>query len=134
MYVYRVSGSPIDAAVKEYLRLERKYCVDVSLAVEMALLGSNGYPPLFSVEDSIEPILKYYDERQNELQIETRSYWQKAAELLQKVVDSTDRVITTLLDVQVMMDSGCTDEDGSVILEWCQQLQITRGTEIFRIM
>ena len=134
MYVYRVSGSPIDAAVEEYLRLERKYCADVSLAVEMALLGSNGYPPLFSVEDSIKPILEYYNERKNELQIETRSYWQTAAGHLQQFVDSTDRVITTLLDVQVMMDSGCTDEDGSVILEWCQQLQITRGTEILRIM
>ena len=132
--VCRDSGSHINAAVKEYLLSEKKYRADVSLAVEKALMGSNGYPSGFSVEDSIEPILNYYDERQNELQIETRSCWRKAADHLQQVVDSSDRVITTLLDVQVLMDSGCTDEDRSIILEWCQQLQITRGTEIFRIM
>ena len=125
MYVCRDSGSPIDAAVEEYFQSEEKYRVDVSLALEKALLGRNGYPSLFSLEDSMEPILKYYDERHHEFLETARSCWRKAAVVLQQVVDSTDSV-KSLLDVH-MMDIYFSDDDRSTMREWCEQLQITQS-------
>ena len=76
---FRDSGSPIGAAGQEYFQSEKMYRVDVSLAIEKALLGFEGYPPYLSVEDSMGPILKYYDEVQDEFLKAARSSWQRAA-------------------------------------------------------
>jgi hypothetical protein len=49
LFAFRDSrNSPISAALQEYFRSEEKYRIDVSLAIEKALLGPNGYPAIFS--------------------------------------------------------------------------------------
>jgi hypothetical protein len=115
LYVFSANGSPIEA---EWLQLERRYRKEVSLALEKALLGPYGYPATFSLEDSMEPILKHYDDHLDEYLEEARSFWRKAAAILQQVVDASDSVIKSLLT-----------DDRKSIQEWCEQLQVTQGTD-----
>jgi hypothetical protein len=102
----------------EWLESERRYRKEVSLALEKALLGPFGYPEIFSLEDSMEPILKHYDEHRDEYLEKASSFWRKAAFILQQVVDASDRVIQSLL----------TDDTRS-IQEWCEQFQVTQGAD-----
>eukprot|EP01036_Dinobryon_divergens_P029614 gene29614-38736_t len=106
----------------QHIIAETKYRIDVSLAIEKALLGPSGYPAIFSIEGSMEVILRYYDEHHVEFLNAARLCWHRAAGILEQVVEANDHVINALL-----VDDDGSDGQHSCIGEWCKQLQSTQS-------